>query len=1143
MASDTVTDPKPHKAKPNRPGSTSAPDSASVVSERGLIWRFLHHFVRKIALFVILVTLGGWAVLAVFGQRWNLPDWARVQIETRIERVLGDMQIEFGNVSVVIDHGWRPRVRLRNVVLRDGDGQLVAQLAEAEAALAMRPLLRGQLQPKQIVLGGALASLRRDRDGNVSLSIGGATAPVEQAAGLPQLIEQWDQLFLKPQLAALVSVEIQAISLQYEDALKGRAWTLDGGTIRLERDRDQLDLSAGFSLLSGRDYVSSIEMSYASRIGDASARFSLLVEDIAAQDIAAQNVALAWLDVLRAPISGAFRGGINADGSLAPLSATLQIGAGVLQPTDQTSPVPFSGARSYFTFNPNTGLLSFDQLSVSSDWGSFTGSGQAWLGAAETQSASRVADLTGQITLGAISLNPKGVFPEPLVLDGAAADFRLELDPFRLTLGQMHIVDQQSNLLVRGELAAAPKGWTLALDAQIDQLQTERLVELWPAPVVKKPRIWVAKNLRGGMAHDMNLSLRALAGEKPVISVGFGFRDTTIQFLPSMPPITGATGIATLSNDRFVVTALQGEVVAGQGGAIDISGTSFIIPDSTIKKAAPGIVRFEGRGPVTAVLSLLNRKPLQVLKGTPVPVDVAEGMAQVTGTLSLPLKDRVQIDEMAYHYQGTVRDITSDKLVPGFFVQAAQLQIEGDQDHVKLSGPGHIAGVPVSATWEARIGAKANRTSQLSGDIELSERMAEAFNLGLPDGSVFGLGTGRFTIDLARGAAPVMSLRSDLAGVGLRLAPVGWRKSERSTGTLEVDGVFGDTVSVDHLLIEAAGLTAKGRISNRVGGGLEVASFSSVRIGRWLNAPVDIVGRGAAAPAIHIRGGRFDLRHTDFGASSGGSTQTGPLEVSLNRLQITDTMALHGFKGTFSADGGFSGNYTGSLNGQTPVYGTLTPKGDRSTVLVQANDAGAVFRAAGMLTMAQGGSFRLKLVPVDSGPGQYDGALDVSDTRVRDAPAIAAILNAVSIVGLIDELSGKGIHFLKIEANFRLGPKKLVLYQSSAEGPSMGLSMDGYYDVPSGVLDMQGVISPIYLINAIGSVLTRKGEGLIGFSYKLRGTSDQPDVAVNPLSGLAPGMLREVFRKTRPKPEGGRSAFRREIEEGRGVNAIPYDGR
>ena len=81
----------------------------------------------------------------------------------------------------------------------------------------------------------------------------------------------------------------------------------------------------------------------------------------------------------------------------------------------------------------------------------------------------------------------------------------------------------------------------------------------------------------------------------------------------------------------------------------------------------------------------------------------------------------------------------------------------------------------------------------------------------------------------------------------------------------------------------------------------------------------------------------------------------------------------------------------------------------------------------------------------------------------------------------------------------------------------MGLSMDGHYDLGDDRLAMQGVISPIYLINGIGAVLTRKGEGLIGFNYELSGSAANPRVQVNPLSALAPGMLREVMRA--PPPE------------------------
>jgi hypothetical protein len=39
---------------------------------------------------------------------------------------------------------------------------------------------------------------------------------------------------------------------------------------------------------------------------------------------------------------------------------------------------------------------------------------------------------------------------------------------------------------------------------------------------------------------------------------------------------------------------------------------------------------------------------------------------------------------------------------------------------------------------------------------------------------------------------------------------------------------------------------------------------------------------------------------------------------------------------------------------------------------------------------------------------------------------------------------------------------------------------------------------------------------LFGFNYALRGTSDNPDVQVNPLSILTPGMFREIFRAPAP---------------------------
>jgi len=81
----------------------------------------------------------------------------------------------------------------------------------------------------------------------------------------------------------------------------------------------------------------------------------------------------------------------------------------------------------------------------------------------------------------------------------------------------------------------------------------------------------------------------------------------------------------------------------------------------------------------------------------------------------------------------------------------------------------------------------------------------------------------------------------------------------------------------------------------------------------------------------------------------------------------------------------------------------------------------------------------------------------------------------------------------------------------------MGISMDGVFATDTGALSLQGVISPVYLLNGIASFLTRRGEGLIGFNYAVSGLASAPEVSVNALSALAPGMFRNLLRPPPPQ--------------------------
>lgn len=1075
--------------------------------------RALRWSIRGLALLSFLAA--GVIYLGV-GTKMAAPDWLRQRIEARIERDLNGLTLEFGDLNLVVNRGWRPRIGMRDVTLRSADGMPIVQLADAEISMAMRPLLRGQVQPKRISLSGLYANLRREADG-IALSLSEGGSPLRQAANLPQLIEQWDSHFELPALSALTEVSTDGVTLRYEDARLGRVWTLDGGHVRFAREGQALTISSGFSVLSGRQDVGAVEASYKSDIGDAAAEFGFLVSDIASEDIAVQAPALGWLQVLRASISGSLRGGISSKGDLLPLSASLQIGQGVIQPSPETLPIPIHGAHSYFTFYPLEQRLRFEELKISSGWGSGVMEGDAELAGIRD---GRLTDLVGQLRFTDLRLNPRGLYEAPQAFAGVTVDFRLQPDPFRFQLGEMLVEHEGRQIRLNGEIETGAEGWEYALDAQSDRLDLAQVKSLWPAGAAEKPRQWVLANIYQAQAQDVNFALRGKGRAKPFYALDANFTGAEVKFQKHMPRVRDGAGHFSLYNTRMVVVASAGTVLADEGGEVQVAGTSFIIPDTSVRDGTPGIARVVAKGSVTAGLSLLNRPPLSVMDKANLPVDLASGQVKLTGTLSLPLKPKVLPEEILYHYRGIVSAVQSATLVPNHEVAAQTLALSGDQDQVALSGAGLLSGIPVTATWSQAVGAGASR---VTGEIDITQQALDTLQIGLPRGTLAGEGSGSFQLDLVPDSPPQLQFSSDLVGVDLRIPQISWRKAPAKAGKLDMEVTLSSPVKIDTLNLSAPGLQARGSVTTKADGGLDQARLSDVRVGNWLRGAVTFIGLSNGLAEIRVTSGTLDLPRAPFtsesGSSSGSSSQSGPITMRLDRLRVTETIALTGFQGRFSTQGGLNGQFTGNLNGATALSGVVVPQAGGVATRIRSEDAGGVFRAAGVLRHGRGGSFDMTLLPADI-PGEYDGEIKISNTRIQEAPSMAALLNAISVIGLLDELSGGGILFTGMEAKFRLGSTHLVLHESSAVGPSMGLSMEGVYDLNSGALNMRGVISPIYIINAIGRVVARKGEGLFGFAFRLRGTADDPKVSVNPLSALAPGMLREVFRGKAPRVPG-----------------------
>ncbi|MEY8882744.1 DUF3971 domain-containing protein [Donghicola sp. XS_ASV15] len=1066
--------------------------------------RKLWAFVVAVLLLTVLLPVGG--AFYLLDRPVRVPDWAEVRIEQALAGQGTGARVQLGEIYLTMGTGLRPWVELRNTRITQPDGAALARVSNMRVNLSARSLAKGTLAAEHIAISGLLIDLKRAADGTFELSFGRSEVPVEQSMDFPRLISVMDTAFETPELSALRTVELDNISLRYVDLRAERSWTVDGGRFSVERSGEDLHAASTMTLLTGGATAATVEASYWRTIGELSADFGLTVTDLLAQDIATQAPALSFFGALDAPLSGSLRGQMDEAGALSNLSASLSVGAGALRPNADARPVAFNGARTYFNYEPAAGLLLFDEVSVDSDGISGRAEGSARLITEDGNPWPKA--MIAQIRLSDLNAAPIGVLTKPLDIQEATASFRLALDDFALDLGQLTVEVPEGRANVSGRVEAAVGGWAMSLLAEVDEIAPKDVVSYWPESKAAKVRQWLANNITAGTLRDIQFHLAAEPGQKPKHQLDFAFEGASVQYLRTMPMIQSASGIAALDNTRFAIVLNQGEVRPKQGGVIDISGSRYEIPRFG-KPPEDARVDLKGEGTVTAFMSLLDSEPLLVPTKANLPITLADGRAKIIGSLQIPFKPKLGPSDVAYDFDADLSQVRTDTLVPGRTIAAEKLKLHADPSGVKISGKGRFDALPLDGTFLA----PKNGTPTVNAEIGLSKQALDALKIDLGAVAVSGRGAGTLKLSLPKNAPIDFSLTSALAGVGVGLDSLGWAKAQSATGDLTIAGQL-NPLKIGTLEFAAPGLSLEGALQTTAEGKVTDVRLARLRASDWLDAAVSLGLRENAAPLISVSGGTVDV--SKIPGSGSGSGEGGPIRLSDMTVRITNGIALQQFNGDFDTAGGFRGNFTAKVNGGAPVEGLIAPSRGRSAIRVTSEDGGDVMRDAGILKQANGGEMVLTLTPART-EGQYDGVLAITNTRLYDAPAVTDLLNAVSVVGLLDQMANGGIYFSNVDAKFRLTPEQFILLEGSAVGPSMGLSLDGTIGLKSNRLDLQGVLSPVYMLNGIGGIFTRQGEGLFGFNFTLAGTTSAPDVGVNPLSVLTPGMFREIFRRPPPK--------------------------
>ena len=145
----------------------------------------------------------------------------------------------------------------------------------------------------------------------------------------------------------------------------------------------------------------------------------------------------------------------------------------------------------------------------------------------------------------------------------------------------------------------------------------------------------------------------------------------------------------------------------------------------------------------------------------------------------------------------------------------------------------------------------------------------------------------------------------------------------------------------------------------------------------------------------------------------------------------------------------------------------------------------------------------------------------ITDFKVSKVPALAQLLTLASLQGIADLLTGEGIRFEEFEMDYESTKKNIKINEIYAIGPAISILIDGYI-VKNKLLSLRGTLVPATTINKIigkikilGDILvgSKKGEGVFGVSFKIKGPPKDLKTTVNPIKTLTPRFITRTLEK------------------------------
>ena len=1027
-------------------------------------------------------------LVALFGI-WRLMqgpiglNWATPYVETAFDRSGIGLKVAVSGVRIGIDRNTHQLdLRTENVRVSLPGGEPLASFPEMTTSFALGALLRGRLAPTQVIVERPLLHLVRDAGGTISARIGAAD---EAAPDLgPQMLEQLAGPRQRDApLGLLRRLDISGATVIVDDRRSGHTWRADRVDFAVRRSAKGVRGDFSLAVPIGNS-LPALQASYRYFADRQVLDLALSIDGVQPAAIPPLIPELAALQHVDAAVSGTLRTRINfaqhrAEGS----RLDLTLGPGRLHSEWlPTGSLAIAGGELHAVYAPETSEIRLDSLAL---------------------------DLGGDTRL-ALQGVLGGITPEFI----AAAAVAAPPPPGH----------------VRG-----------TLNAVLTHVPVARLGELWPTIFSRGGRRWVLANITQGILDkaqvqlDLDLDPAAHAATVLNASGGLRYHDLTINYFEGLPPVHAVAGKARFAGDHLDFTpsggALKGLTVTG--GTLRLTDLGAKTEWLTVDLGLDG--------PLRDVLEVIDSKPLRFVHAIGLDPGRISGRAVTQLHFKLPLLADLKADAIEYAAKATITGASLGKVAFGHALNDGDLALDLSHSGAHLRGTARFGGIPGKLDAHVLFHPKsgAPRTTYRV-DLTLDDAAQKQLGLDVAGNRV----SGPVGVDVSYAAYPggrgAATALLNLRDAALAIPEAGWKKPPGQPATAKlVVALDNDSITqIPQIEVAADGLA--GSFAARLAADHTLAQ---IQIKHLAIGDSELSGTVAPRPAggwrADIHAARADAQHLiKEDTTSPPTAQSAPLLINarIDQLILGSQRQLHQVSARLLRTDGIwqSGQIAGHYANGHQLSLVFGADGGHRLVF-KSDDLGAALQLLGVADGVVGGDLTIEgLLSEVAGRRTLHAHLEGDNYRLVRTPLMARLLALPSLTGIASMLSGSALPFSTLRGDFIYNGDRLTLVRLLAFGEALGVTANGWVDLDRDRLELQGTVAPAYLLNSIlgnvpviGKLLGGGSQGLFAANYRLSGPSGNPRVTVNPLSALAPGVLRQLFSPITglpPPPLAGKGA-------------------